>query len=538
MKKVKGLCSLLLSVALIAGFTSCSSTDDKKGAEDESQAVEDVVNDYMSCITSGKYEKASKLTNEDEFNINIMYNSLSEDQMELVNCLISTTEYKISGVKVEDDKGSCKVELTTKDYMSAYYDLGNKWELVDYTDAIKDTDDTTSYKIKLSLIKDDDKWVIKSDSSVSEYYYNMVEGFVVPELKLTADGIEDYIEDYFTSGDLAYNCINSSEAYDSLIYIFLPEEQSAEFLNKYLNYVYYDVYDITIDEEAGTATATVEAEVPRITDIISYINTDHSLFVSCRAYQYGGDEFWESHQDDIYDLYYNSYLASLSYCGYETVTRTVTFVLNENGDYEASNNLGETMMSPINYDDIQYISDEEYKNCSIEGLDIAYENGWVDYDTYTIYHEELVPTHATELTIYVEYGYLFVDDVIFGMSFDEANAFFGGDFPETTAWEWEGGYDSYFDYEFNGNNYTFFFSNNKLAAVRYEVVANYIDENIIMGYESIYGQGYALTTSYGDYIPEPEHNSGYRFYAGSYYVDVFNNIYDDTHHVAIHYSVY
>lgn len=140
------------------------------------------------------------------------------------------------------------------------------------------------------------------------------------------------------------------------------------------------------------------------------------------------------------------------------------------------------------------------------------------------------------LLLNVYYGSFFMDESLLGLNYAELNDKFDGTLPSLTDWEWDEEYDSYFDYYYNGNKYSFFFYSGILKAVRYEVNGD-IAENLHTEYESSFGAPTELTYADGTVIPDYETGFGYKYKTDKGELRVFRNLYDDKQHIAMEYSI-
>lgn len=537
----KKFTALFVISSMLFGITSCGEpeekTKDTKGKDDE-KAITDVVDKYMVYATSGKYDKAANLTQETEFNIQTMFDYLDENQTYIVDYLITTTEYEIKDAKLKDDEASCKVEIKVIDYESVYESYGDFWALDEFLEELKDAKDTVKETFKLNLVLDGDEWIIKTDADIADFYYNLIETFEVPSgNELTEEAIYRYIDSAFMVPEVALQLINESDVAYVINGMLNTDWGRLDFLSKYY---YYGDFDVSIygTDDNGSVRVTVTSYLPVITDLKNMIFTDRDLAVIVTAYSYTSPERMDEAMDEIEQLYVTAYKEALQQVstGIKTVDYTVSVGADGNYIFEG-NSLGDSFLMDINFDNLDGISSEEYATIVIEAIEYAFDHNIIDYETYLIYKESVVPSHANEDTLYVENNIFYIDDRILGMTYSEANDFFGGDFPEQLVWEW-GNYDYYFDYVFNGVNYTFFTKSGLISAVRYEFYGSDIPENILTEYNRLYGYSVTLCDEYGDFIPRGLHNSGFEFYTDSGPLKVFMNVYDEISHVAVEYRMW
>ena len=534
---MKRLLALVLALVMLTGIAACSGagSDDKK--EEESNAeIEEVMNNYMKYVTSGKYDKAVKLVQREDFNICTLFDFINDEQSQVIDVLLETTEYEITDIKVDDDKASCKLKLTVKDFEGLYAEYDGKVNMDDFLDELKDTSDTTTEKIKFNLVLDDETWLIESDSDFAVYYSDLVMEFV-DSGKFNEDTVRDYVEDLLDSPELWYDLISASSDADILHGMFDGEEYEQVFLEEqYVNYVGYNYEVESIDEENCTAEVVINTYIPDTQELRNTACNNHDVIVYAMAGYYADEEYknlaFEKSEQALLDDY-ASVLVSTMRVWDET---HVTVWKNEDNEYGVSSDFGECFFTNFNVDELPELDMDFYDSCVIEGIEVAHNNGWIDDSTYEELMLEYNPVDVDnkEWALQVNDGVFYVYDGIFGMTYDEANEFFGGDFPATDVWEW-GTYDSFFDYFVNGNKYTFFLTNGIVQAVRYEVVADSIPMNVLAQYEEWYGSPVSLTyTDGGDVIPLGENNSGYRFFTFYGFMDAFYNIYDDEVHIAYH----
>ena len=136
--------------------------------------------------------------------------------------------------------------------------------------------------------------------------------------------------------------------------------------------------------------------------------------------------------------------------------------------------------------------------------------------------------------LYVKNNIFYMENSLLGKSYAELNTLFGNDLPEISDWEWSEEFDGYFDYNYHGNLFGFFFKDNALRGVSYEFAAKNIGEALMESYKAEFG-AYAMRT-YSDGTEIPEGNGwGYRFALKQGYLDIYKNHYNNIDHVVIMY---
>ena len=140
------------------------------------------------------------------------------------------------------------------------------------------------------------------------------------------------------------------------------------------------------------------------------------------------------------------------------------------------------------------------------------------------------------LLLNVYYGRFYMDESLLGLSYAQLNEKFNGTLPSLTDWEWDADFDSYFDYYYNGNKYSFFFYSGVLKAVRYEVDGD-IADNLYTEYGTSFGDATELRYSDGTLIMEYETGFGYKYKTDTGELRVFRNFYDNKQHIAMQYSI-
>ena len=144
---------------------------------------------------------------------------------------------------------------------------------------------------------------------------------------------------------------------------------------------------------------------------------------------------------------------------------------------------------------------------------------------------------AASALLRVENEVFYVNEALFGKTYEEVNKLFDGKLPAMIPWEWGGGYDSELDYIVDGRTFAFFFKDNRLKGLRYEVVAYELGKARIDAYTEAFGSYTDRKGEDGTVIPLGANDSGYRFKTDSGYLDVYYNDYNDVRHVTMHYGV-
>ena len=143
---------------------------------------------------------------------------------------------------------------------------------------------------------------------------------------------------------------------------------------------------------------------------------------------------------------------------------------------------------------------------------------------------------ADDYTLRIVDGAFYMDESILGMPYQFANEFFGGDLPLLDRWEWDKKFTGYCNYCYNGVWYTFFFSGESLAAVRYEVEGNDVEKFLNKYIDVFGGYGYRKDPNTGADIGLDEPGYGYVLNADMSILSVFLNVYDDIPHIAMQYE--
>lgn len=599
MKKRKIL-ALLLAMTLLTGITitSCSKSDAKKdnnskkhssevddeddkddskgksdtekeskeddGTDDIDQEAtntqqpktcEEAMDEYMQYLLNDDYATAASLTHENLYNINTLYTHLDDEQGEIAKLLITTSTYTVSDFGYDEDEASCYLNLTYKDYETfydRYRDAHIKWTFEDFMNELNKVDYTTTEEINFELIQEDEGWVIISDIELWDFLYDMLEPFEVPDVyEYIPKEFSELLNKSFESENVI-SMLKNSEMRNSIYPMLKFEEGQDQFIEKYVEYISYEWNLVSVDKESETAVFKVTTLIPDITALTESIYNDADYLrqfnVVSFAYTYAGEDRFDEGLKVMDNMKIDKSIAELANCSMKskTIELTMTFEDIENSK------LPEEFCDCLFFEltgDLQINSIEaDFVAIKIEALDYALSHGLIDQAQRDAYYleiinntelvEEVEPTEEVEAAeiLRVESDVFYADTSILGMTFDNANALFGNTFPAPQVWEW-GTYDSFFDYNYNGNQYTFFLINNIVAAVRYEIVFDDIPENTLNAYGNMYGSSRILCDEFGNHILRGNQGAGFRFFTDNGYIDVFMNIYDDITHIAMHYSL-
>lgn len=265
---------------------------------------------------------------------------------------------------------------------------------------------------------------------------------------------------------------------------------------------------------------------------------DEAYYIT--AIDTSGTTMFEPIKMDFMD-YYGSYSA-----GYVPIAETHSGGFDDIITYDgrilkiAKDDCSELKDITLNYSQSEWpvLKGGYFCGYNVEALRSKYQKG---VDFYVSLDGKKIIDKAIEYTVIPEDDLQVIDEIfyinpeILGMSFSKLNERLGGNLPKAEPWEW-GTYDSFFDYEYKGRNYTFFLLNSRLYAVRYEVSGKSFENFRYDAYRAQYGEPKRFTYDDGSVIPADQTNSGYRYYMGSWNLDLFYNRYDDADHIAMHYS--
>lgn len=529
--------------------------DSKKDKDDNkveiSNTPEDAVDEYMKLVIAGDYDAAAALTKETEHNISTLFDELDSDQSKLVNHLLTTCEYEVNHI-YEDDIVSGNIGFKFKSYETAYDNCWNRCSITKidkFLAELDSLDNTYNADVYFEFAIEDNNWIITSDIDLYDCLYDMVETFRIPtrEEFLNIE-IENYLNWCFTDIEMAKDLIYESDMGTTLALLMCMTELEDDFLDTYLDYITYDWTINSIDEKENTVNLTVTTLVPDTYELKSAVYHNRDILVTDYAYTCADESYTTEHNTVLSNMIMDAYTTALPNCTKKS--KSVDIIIGFQGliNNARKPKLGNCYFSDVVDYSLEYTDSELYL-IEIDGLNYAYTNGLIDKDTFEAYRRDLIgasdtsaPTTPTPTetpavaSLRVENSVFYADTSVLGMSYDEANQFYGYVFSTPEVWEW-GTYDSYLDFYFDDNMYTAFFANNTLMAIRKEFIASDIPEEILSAYNELYGSSSILSDEYGNNIMRGEQGSGYRFFTDFGHIDVFMNIYDDLAHVAIHYSL-
>lgn len=418
MKKSTRFAALMMSVAMVASITGCDLPFGGKSGSKEDNAVTDAVASYMDNVIAGKYEKALKSVAEQEddeaINISTMFDYLGGDQIEVVEALISSTEYEVKDVEVDDDEASCKLVLTIVDIEAVLDDLDEDSDIDDLIDAIEDSKDKKDEKIKLSLVNDDD-WLLESDEDIANLYYDMVEeiGFegatpvettsgsgeiFVGDGEFSEAGVINYVDSCFLAmaiGDFSQFGADDTEAFAGMS-INSPEFTS--FLTTYFSYVEHETIINSIDVDNKTANVTINTTVPKAADLVSSLYNNHDFLVAMFAYSISGQELDFDNNPELASFFVDSMTAAIPNCATENLSATTVVTMDENGNYNMDDNSSDCLFGSTDGAAEPEMTDEETLALMVEAIQYAYDNGMIDEDTYNLYVDAFGNASVTPAT--------------------------------------------------------------------------------------------------------------------------------------------
>lgn len=404
MKKLTRFAAFMLSVAMLASVTGCDlpfGGDDskgKKGGSKEENAVTDAVAGYMDNVIGGKYDKAVKSVaeqdDEDAINISTMFDYLSDDQADVIEALISTTEYEVTDVEVDDDEAKCKLVLTVVDIESVIDDMDDGYDIDDLIDAIEDSDDTTEGKIKLSLVNDDD-WMLESDEDIANFYFEMVEdiagGAASGVIDLTnADFSEEsvlaYIDNCFATwatGD--FSEFNDGEAGEVFAGINSDSPEFVGFLSTYFSNVTHSAVVNSIDVDNKTANVTINTTVPNAGELVGAVYQNHDLLVRMFAYSISGQDADFDNNPELASMFIQSMTNAIPTASKENLSTTTTVAVDEDGNYGVGENASECLFGSTENAAQPNMTDEETMALMMEAIEYAHDNNMItdaEYEQY------------------------------------------------------------------------------------------------------------------------------------------------------------
>lgn len=404
MKNLKKNSALLMSIIMVASITGCdlpfggNSEGGKKSKADKE--VEEAVASYMDFVVAGKYDKAVKLVSEEgEISIATMFDYLSDDQTDALEAIIATTEYEVSDISVDDDEATCKVNITVVDVESVIDDLDDAWDIDDLIDAIKDSDDTTSKKIKISLVNDDE-WLLESDEDIANYYYDLVEDIgvgagstdipvvapVEAEGDFTEDAVIAYIDNCFNamaSGNFE-ELLDEGETMDD-VFGGISENindpaKFTTFVSTYFTQVTHTTTVNSIDAENKIANVTVNTQVPAAADLVLSVYNNHDFLVKMFAYAIVGKDFNED--PTLMAEFFDIMTASIATSNKESLSATTTVTMDENGKFDCGDEIKDCLFGDTSSASQPELSDEETMQIFAEAITYALENGLITEEEF------------------------------------------------------------------------------------------------------------------------------------------------------------
>lgn len=283
--KTKLLASALITTMLL-GLVSC---DLFKKFDEE--AVNDVVTEYLDLFIANKYSKAAKLTSKGK---DIVEKKVDEDDQEVFDAIVASTEYEIIATVGEKDVAKCTVKLEYVDVEDCVASL-DIYSDDAFIHAIKKADThTKKLAIELEYDSDAEEWLISNDVAIVQVYLDQFEDTRVKSVgdiddidddddkdegedqvyeefseELACKHMEEHLDQVLgmTVEDLYRNALASDP--DLTLEEFIGDMQpyyDFMFDSLHMCYYEYEIYDIT----DNVVTFNVTAFVPDTDDLSDY----------------------------------------------------------------------------------------------------------------------------------------------------------------------------------------------------------------------------------------------------------------------------
>ena len=257
--------SIITSSAILLGTLSGCSLFDYL----EKSNVTSALLKYLTAVQEADYNESSELVvdGEDAF----LLNEMSDTEAELIAAIQDASEYEIGEIDVNGSSATAHVIFTLPD-IESIADEGYSYD--EFIAAIADIEDTVDETIEFELVKEDDKWLIESDST--EDYYNFLIEFIsdLEFTRLTEENAIETVDTFITllsEGDItgANNLLTPNDnIFVSYIAMANLMPGLSDVLTTYSNRLTYtsEVTEITDDYIIVEVTGTAP-------DIQSAINT-------------------------------------------------------------------------------------------------------------------------------------------------------------------------------------------------------------------------------------------------------------------------
>lgn len=402
MKKFTKTTALVLSLSMASSIIAGC---DLPFGNKDNKAVEEAISSYMDNVIKAKFDKAAKsLVEQDEDedeeseSFKALYEALDDDGADIMDAILATTSYEISDIEADsdDEKGKAKLVITTVDLGAVVEDLDDDYEPSDLIDAIEDCKDTTENKIKLSLVLDDDEWLIESDSDIADCYFSMVEDADISfGPSLTEEGIKSYIDECFDSisrGEYE-EYINNDDGFISSFGDFSDSDSQElmdkfkEFLGKYFSKISHETIVNSIDEEAMKAYCTINTTVPCATDIVASLTNNHDFLVTFMAYSIAGLEVdFDNLDAPTLIKIIDGMIQGTDSASTENLSAEVTVYLDEEGEMHCDG-ISDCLFGEADSDSMGEpdLSDDELLQLMQDAVEYAYDNALITEDQYNEY---------------------------------------------------------------------------------------------------------------------------------------------------------
>ncbi|MCQ2483007.1 MAG: hypothetical protein MJ153_05950, partial [Clostridia bacterium] len=405
MKKARKTAALALSLSFIMGVSGCSGIPFLGNKAND--AVKEAITSYMDNITKAKIDKAAKSIaesdddDEDELLFAARYDSISDSNViDVIDAFLSTTEYEITDVEADEKKeeGSAKLKISVADLDAVAEDLDEDADIDDLIDAISECEDKVDDKIKLSLILDDDEWLIESgsDVDVADFYFNALEDteLSIGGSDFTESAIIAYVNDIFIdlrNGDFEKYMDEGASIGDMFDFTDADSEEVKDLvINFFKSYFANETHEVivnSIDEEGKTANVTVKTEVPCANDLIAGLVHNHDVMVVVMANQLFNPDFdFDDLSGDMQILMFNGLVDAIPGAGTEQLTADCTVTVDENGEFKMGDGFSDCLFGEADESNVQY-TDEEQQAIIMDALKYALDNGMISQEEYDSYVE-------------------------------------------------------------------------------------------------------------------------------------------------------
>ncbi len=388
-RKVSSAAMALVIASMSMSVAGCSLMKNREAARETTM-------EYLDSVIDGKFDKAAKCVEDEEDAVSAL--EIDSFKAQLLDAVMKSASYEITDTTIFSSKGEGEVDITFS-YADPETVFEDDMDIDTFFEALEDCDDLSEEDFTVTLVQDDEDWLITSDftEDLADFLMSLGEDIEFKGLNEASAIalVQQYYDDLGSGNITDAISIYKLEGYTqeqtleelAMVGITDDSEEFAAYMEAMMSRseLTMEVTDVT--DDMITVVATLDG--PDVEELTPYIYTEEVL-VPLYAEVFYQMLFEGEEQMDLapaMGLIYTTMADHIDDVEGTKATETTYYVMeDENGDlYLTSDNVSESFTGGEDINSAFEVSDEDMQQYVSMAFDLLLEDGRITQEEHDMY---------------------------------------------------------------------------------------------------------------------------------------------------------